>query len=43
MDIQVSAFGALCALIAAIFLILKKVPPAYGMMAGALIGGFWAE
>ncbi|MGX1194401.1 GntP family permease [Metabacillus sp. SLBN-84] len=39
MDIQVSAFGALCALIAAIFLILKKVPPAYGMMAGALIGG----
>ncbi|MDX8290886.1 SLC13 family permease [Metabacillus indicus] len=39
MEIQVSAFGALCALIAAIFLILKKVPPAYGMMAGALIGG----
>ncbi|KEZ52624.1 GntP family permease [Metabacillus indicus] len=39
MEIQVSAFGALCALIAAIFLILKKVPPAYGMIAGALIGG----
>lgn len=27
MDIQVSAFGALCALIAAIFLILKKFLP----------------
>lgn len=39
MDIQVSAFGALVALIVAVFLILKKVPPAYGMIAGALIGG----
>jgi GntP family gluconate:H+ symporter len=39
LDIQVSAFGAVCALIVAIFLILKKVPPAYGMMAGALAGG----
>ncbi|MGG4488305.1 GntP family permease [Metabacillus idriensis] len=39
MDIQVSAFGAVCALIVAIVLILKKVPPAYGMMAGALAGG----
>ena len=27
------------ALSVAIFLILKKVPPAYGMIAGALIGG----
>ncbi|WP_165010908.1 GntP family permease [Neisseria yangbaofengii] len=35
----VSALGALVALCAAIFLILKKVPPAYGMIAGALIGG----
>jgi gluconate:H+ symporter, GntP family len=39
LDIQVSAFGALVALIVAIFLILKKVSPAYGMIAGALIGG----
>jgi gluconate:H+ symporter, GntP family len=38
-DIQVSAFGALVALVVAIFLILKKVSPAYGMIAGALIGG----
>jgi gluconate:H+ symporter, GntP family len=38
-DIQVSAFGAIVALIVAIFLILKKVSPAYGMIAGALIGG----
>ncbi len=38
-DIQVSAFGAVIALIVAIVLILKKVPPAYGMMAGALAGG----
>ncbi|WP_416189005.1 GntP family permease [Neisseria sp. CCUG17229] len=35
----VSALGALVALCVAIFLILKKVPPAYGMIAGALIGG----
>lgn len=39
MDIQVSAFGAIVALIVAIFLILKKVSPAYGMIAGALVGG----
>lgn len=39
MDIQVSAFGAIVALVVAIFLILKKVSPAYGMIAGALIGG----
>lgn len=35
----VSALGALVALCVAIFLILKKVPPAYGMIAGALVGG----
>ncbi|OOF59983.1 GntP family permease [Rodentibacter myodis] len=35
----VSALGALVALIVAIFLILKKVSPAYGMLLGALIGG----
>ena len=35
----VSALGALIALIVAIFLILKKVSPAYGMLIGALMGG----
>ena len=39
MDVQVSALGAICALVIAIILILKKVAPAYGMLAGALIGG----
>lgn len=39
MDIQVSALGAIVALVIAVVLILKKVSPAYGMIAGALIGG----
>ncbi|MGR3204835.1 GntP family permease [Bacillus glycinifermentans] len=39
MDIQINAIGAIGALAISIFLILKKVPPAYGMMAGALAGG----
>lgn len=39
MDVQVSALGAIGALVIAIILILKKVSPAYGMIAGALIGG----
>ncbi len=39
MDVTVSALGAVSALVIAIVLILKKVPPAYGMVAGALIGG----
>ncbi|MEK3732966.1 MULTISPECIES: GntP family permease [Paenibacillus] len=39
MEVTVSALGAICALIIAIVLILRKVPPAYGMIAGALIGG----
>lgn len=39
MDVQVSALGAIWALVIAIILILKKVAPAYGMIAGALIGG----
>ncbi|MBU7594196.1 GntP family permease [Metabacillus halosaccharovorans] len=39
MDVSVSALGAISALIIAIVLILKKVPPAYGMIAGALVGG----
>ena len=39
MDVSVSALGAIVALVVAIGLILRKVPPVYGMMAGALIGG----
>jgi GntP family gluconate:H+ symporter len=35
----VSTLGALVALTVAIILILRKVPPAYGMIAGALAGG----
>ena len=35
---DVSTLGALCALLIAIGLILKRVPPAYGMMLGALLG-----
>ena len=35
----VPAIGALVALIVAIFLILKKVSPVYGMLVGALVGG----
>ncbi len=37
--IEVSAMGAVCALVIAIIMILRKVPPAYGMLAGALLGG----
>lgn len=37
--IEVSTLGALAALVVAIALILKKVPPAYGMIIGALVGG----
>lgn len=37
--IEVSTLGALVALVVAIGLILKKVPPAYGMIIGALVGG----
>ncbi|ADO47552.1 GntP family permease [[Enterobacter] lignolyticus] len=36
---SVSTLGAIAALVVAIFLILRKVSPAYGMMAGALVGG----
>ena len=35
----ISALGALVALVVAIFLILRKVPPVYGMVIGALAGG----
>ncbi|MDD7569062.1 MAG: GntP family permease [[Actinobacillus] rossii] len=37
--VTVTALGAIVALSVAIILILKKVPPAYGMLIGALIGG----
>lgn len=37
--VSVSALGAIVALTIAILLILKKVPPVYGMIIGALIGG----
>ena len=37
--VTVTALGAIVALSIAIILILKKVPPAYGMLIGALIGG----
>ncbi|MCR8846092.1 SLC13 family permease [Paenibacillus sp. SC116] len=39
MTVSVSVLGALAALVVAIVLILRKVPPAYGMMIGALVGG----
>lgn len=35
----ISASGAIVALLVSIALILRKVPPAYGMIAGALAGG----
>lgn len=38
-DVTVSTLGAMTALVIAIVLILKKVSPAYGMLAGAFIGG----
>lgn len=38
MEVSVSLLGAIVALVIAIGLILKKVPPAYGMMVGALVG-----
>ncbi len=36
---SVSALGAILALVVAIVLILKKVPPTYAMIAGAVVGG----
>ncbi|WP_301099628.1 SLC13 family permease [Otariodibacter sp.] len=36
---NVSALGAIVALIVAITLILRRTPPAYGMIVGALVGG----
>lgn len=37
--VEVSTLGALAALVVSIGLILKRVPPAYGMIIGALVGG----
>lgn len=37
--VTVTAIGAVVALSVAVVLILKKVPPAYGMLIGALVGG----
>ncbi|MFD1334433.1 GntP family permease [Oceanobacillus iheyensis] len=39
MEIEVSALGAIIGLIISILMILKKIPPVYGLMTGALIGG----
>ncbi|MBU3112449.1 GntP family permease [Clostridium lacusfryxellense] len=39
MNMQVTALGAIIALILAIFLIIKKVHPAYALILGAIIGG----
>ncbi|VDY39063.1 putative permease [Salmonella enterica subsp. arizonae] len=36
---SISTLGAIAALVVAIVLILRRVSPAYGMMAGALVGG----
>lgn len=37
--VAITAYGAIIGLVLAIALIIKKVPPAYGMMIGALLGG----
>ncbi|MDO4433476.1 MAG: GntP family permease [Alysiella sp.] len=37
--VSVSALGAIVALVVAIGLILRKTPPVYGMIVGALLGG----
>ncbi|MDV2686631.1 SLC13 family permease [Alkalihalophilus lindianensis] len=39
MDVQVTAIGALVGLIIAIVMILRKIPPVYALMTGALVGG----
>lgn len=39
MEIQITTLGAMVGLVTAIFLIIKKVEPAYSMIAGALAGG----
>ncbi|MFB1051981.1 GntP family permease [Paraliobacillus sp. JSM ZJ581] len=37
--VEVSALGAIVGLVVAIFMILKKIPPVYSLIAGGLIGG----
>lgn len=39
MDVTISAFGAIVALVVAIVLIIKKVHPTYALIIGALLGG----
>lgn len=39
MEVEVNAIGAIIGLMIAIVMILKKVPPVYSLMTGALIGG----
>ena len=39
MDLQITTFGALLGLGVSIFLIIKKIHPAYSLILGALIGG----
>lgn len=39
MDVTISAFGAIAALVISITLIIKKVHPTYALILGALIGG----
>lgn len=39
MDITITTIGALIGLAVAIILIIKKIEPAYSMIAGAFVGG----
>lgn len=39
MDVQVSALGAIVALVLAVILIFRKVPPVYALVGGAIFGG----
>ena len=39
MKMQVSALGAVVGLVLAIYMIIKKVHPVYGLISGALVGG----
>ena len=39
MDVQITTLGALLGLAVAIILLIKKVPPAYSLILGAVVGG----
>ena len=39
MNYDFTTIGALCGMAVAIFLIIKKVQPAYSLILGALVGG----